>query len=120
MLTLGAPLEPNTTYTLTVSGVADLAGNVLLNGQATVFFGQTAVPAPRDLVVNELLYNEPSGGSPGEYVELFNRTDEAFDLSEFTLADATGLVPRDLVSVIVTAHNGKHLTVRADPASVRN
>ncbi len=38
----------------------------------------------------------------------------------FTLADATGLVPRDLVSVIVTGHNGKHLTVRADPASVRN
>lgn len=38
----------------------------------------------------------------------------------FTLADAAGLVPRELVSVIVTGHNGKHLTVRADPASVRN
>ncbi len=38
----------------------------------------------------------------------------------FTLADATGFAPRDLVSVIVTGHNGKQLTVRAQPASVRN
>lgn len=93
VLTLGSPLEPNTPYTLTVSGVADLAGNVLQNGQAVVFFGQSAVPAPRDIVVNEFLYNEPSGNSPGEYVELFNRTDDVFDLSAFTLADATGSTP---------------------------
>lgn len=38
----------------------------------------------------------------------------------FTLVDARGLAPRDLVSVIVTGHNGKHLTMQAEPASVRN
>ena len=38
----------------------------------------------------------------------------------FTLVDAAGLAPRDLVPVIVTGHNGKHLTMRTDPASLRN
>ncbi|HVK90371.1 MAG TPA: tRNA (N(6)-L-threonylcarbamoyladenosine(37)-C(2))-methylthiotransferase MtaB [Mycoplana sp.] len=38
----------------------------------------------------------------------------------FTLVDATGLAPRDLVPVIVTGHNGKHLTMRTDPAFLRN
>ncbi|QRM53535.1 tRNA (N(6)-L-threonylcarbamoyladenosine(37)-C(2))-methylthiotransferase MtaB [Sinorhizobium sp. BG8] len=38
----------------------------------------------------------------------------------FTLVDATGLNPRDLVPVVITGHNGKHLTMRAEPASLRN
>ncbi|MDX1418605.1 MAG: lamin tail domain-containing protein, partial [Rubricoccaceae bacterium] len=93
LLLLGGPLVPNTTYTLTVSGVADLAGNVLESAQTSLFFGQGARPDAGDVVVNEILYNEPSGTSPGEYVELFNRTDDVFDLSEFTLSDAAGTVP---------------------------
>src|SRR5690606_22477355 len=93
LLTLAVPLQPNTTYTLTVTGVADLAGNVLAEAQATFFFGQGAVPEARDLVVNELLYDEPAANSPGEFVELFNRSDAVFDLSEFTFSDAVGTVP---------------------------
>ncbi|MCF3641310.1 tRNA (N(6)-L-threonylcarbamoyladenosine(37)-C(2))-methylthiotransferase MtaB [Rhizobium sp. TRM95111] len=37
----------------------------------------------------------------------------------FTLADAAGLTPRDLVPVTVTGHNGKHLTLRRETASPR-
>ena len=42
----------------------------------------------------------------------------------FTLVDAAGLRPRDLVPVTITGHNGKHLTMRpliaAGAASLRN
>lgn len=38
----------------------------------------------------------------------------------FTLVEAAGLSPRDLVPVVVTGHNGKYLTVRADSAPLRN
>ena len=42
----------------------------------------------------------------------------------FTLVDAAGLRPRDLVPVTITGHNGRHLTMRplnaADAASLRN
>ena len=32
----------------------------------------------------------------------------------FTLVDAAGLKPRDLVPVTITGHNGKHLTMRPE------
>jgi threonylcarbamoyladenosine tRNA methylthiotransferase MtaB len=42
----------------------------------------------------------------------------------FTLVDAAGLRPRDLVPVTITGHNGRHLTMRpvriTDPAPLRN
>jgi hypothetical protein len=92
VLNLAVPLEPNTAYVLTVTGVADVAGNVLASAQTGVFFGQGAEPGPRDLVVNEILFNEPSQGSPGEFVELYNRSGAVFDLSAFTLGDEGGAV----------------------------
>jgi threonylcarbamoyladenosine tRNA methylthiotransferase MtaB len=38
----------------------------------------------------------------------------------FTLVDAAGLSPRDLVPVTITGHNGRHLTMRTDTATPRN
>ena len=38
----------------------------------------------------------------------------------FTLVDAAGLKPRDLVPVTITGHNGKHLTMRPETALTRN
>lgn len=90
LLQLATALASPTTYGLTVSGVADPAGNVLQTGEVDFFYGEGSAAAPRDLVVNEILYAEPSDDNPGEYVELFNRTDRSFDLRDFTLNDAVG------------------------------
>ncbi len=90
LLALATPLTGPASYTLTVQGVADRRGNVLDSATTTFFFGQGSAAGPRDLVVNEFLYDEPSTNNPGEFVELFNRTDRAFDLREFTLNDAVG------------------------------
>ena len=42
----------------------------------------------------------------------------------FTLVDAAGLKPRDLVPVTITGHNGRHLTMQPvngpGPAPLRN
>jgi hypothetical protein len=89
-LTLAAPLTGPATYTLTVTGIADLAGNVLVAAQTTFFFGQGDAPQPGDLVINEFLYDPPGADNPGEYVELYNRSDRTFDLRDFTLNDAVG------------------------------
>jgi len=85
-LNLAAPLAEGTRYTLTVTGIADLVGNVLDEASTPFFFGEGEVPAPRDLVVNEIQFQSPLGND-GEYVELYNRSDANFDLSEFTLND---------------------------------
>ena len=87
-LTLAMPLTEGTRYTLTVTGIADVVGNVLDEASTPFFFGEGEVPAPRDLVVNEIQFQSPLGND-GEYVELFNRSDANFDLSEFTLNDAS-------------------------------
>ena len=89
-LTLATPLPGLGTYTLTASGLSDRAGNVLASGSVAFAFGEGAAADPRDLVVNEFLYDEPSADNPGEFVELFNRTDKTFDLADFTLNDGTG------------------------------
>ncbi len=90
VLALATPLTGPARYTITVQNVADVAGNAIETATATLFFGDGAVPAPRDLVINEFLYDEPTSDNPGEFVELYNRSDQTFDLSEFTLNDNTG------------------------------
>lgn len=89
-LTLGTPLPGLGTYTLTARGISDRAGNVLTEGSFTFGFGEGDTPEAFDLVINEFLYDEPATDNPGEFVELFNRTDKTFDLSDFTLNDGTG------------------------------
>ncbi|GAB5534362.1 MAG: hypothetical protein Rubg2KO_06110 [Rubricoccaceae bacterium] len=89
-LTVAPALTGPAEYTLTVRNVADLRGNAITSEQATFFFGMGDAASPRDLVINEFLYDEPSTNSPGEFVELVNRSDKTFDLREFTLNDGTG------------------------------
>ncbi|HEX8384831.1 MAG TPA: lamin tail domain-containing protein, partial [Rubricoccaceae bacterium] len=91
-LVLPSPLAGPATFTLTVSNISDLAGNTLTSAQTTFFFGQFAVPAPRDIVVNEVMFDPPSPQPSGnEWVELVNRTaDRTFDLAALRFADAGG------------------------------
>ena len=89
-LALAAPLAGPAQVTLTTQNVADARGNASGTQTTTFFFGQGSAAGPRDLVINEFLYDEPTTDNPGEFVEVFNRTDRAFDLRQFTLNDGTG------------------------------
>ena len=85
-LTLAAPLAPGS-YVLRVRGVADRAGNVL--AEASAAFEVTApgpAAAPGDVVVNEIFYDPPTAGL--EFIEIFNRSDQAFELERFRISDA--------------------------------
>ncbi|WP_412062854.1 lamin tail domain-containing protein [Rubrivirga sp. IMCC45206] len=116
VLALATPLAGPRTYTLTVQGIADVRGNVLTSATATFFFGQGAVPAARDLVINEFLYDPPSGANPGEYVELFNRTDQPFDLRDFTLNDSTG-DPEPITTGAIFVEPGGYAVIVDDGAA---
>ena len=82
-LTLATPLTPGD-YTLTVSGVSDLRGTVQPGVSLAFAFVRFEAPAPGDLVVNEIMYSPVDSG---EYVEILNASDQAFDLSRLALAD---------------------------------
>lgn len=89
-LTLGAPLAGPAAYTLTVREVADAAGNAIGTAQVAFFFGTFATPTPRDLVVNEVMFDPPPGQpSTNEWVEILNRSERTFNLADLRFADSS-------------------------------
>lgn len=81
-LLLGRALTDQTTYTLTVSNLEDLAGNVTTAGITFDYF-ILQTPAPGDLLINELLFNPQTGGS--DFLELYNPSDKVLDLDGLRL-----------------------------------
>jgi len=72
-------------YTLVVSGVADSRGNVLEEGQASFSYFVPETPAPKEVVVSEIMYAPPTASN--EFVELYNRSDKTIDLGRLQIAD---------------------------------
>ncbi|WP_181304651.1 lamin tail domain-containing protein [Rufibacter sp. XAAS-G3-1] len=82
-LTLSTPLRENEQYTVTVQNLKDCAGNALVPQQQTVLL--PAIPAPSDMVINEILFNpRPSGV---DFVELVNRSAKHLNLRNWKLAN---------------------------------
>ncbi len=82
-LSLSHPLSEGVVYKVEVAeGITDCAGNGLEN-----FVVPVAVPlqaGPSDMVINEVLFNPPPGGS--RYVEIYNRSENVFDLRDCLVA----------------------------------
>ncbi len=92
-ITLAAPLQPKTVYTITVLGVSDCSGN---NIQAENFvrFGVAEYPDSGDVIINEVLFNPESFGS--DFVELYNKSNKIIDLKNFLIVE-TDFAKRDSV-----------------------
>ena len=77
--------------TLTIAGIQDAAGNISPTaGHDFVYFNP--VPArPRDIIITEIMADPtPIQGLPdAEFVEIFNRSQDPFDLTGWTLTDGT-------------------------------
>jgi Lamin Tail Domain/Bacterial Ig-like domain len=85
LLTLNQAMQLRTRYALTVgAAVRDCAGN-LVPATDTAFVGLAEKPEKQDIVINEVLFNPPTGAA--RYVEFYNRSNKVFDWSEFILSD---------------------------------
>ncbi len=85
LLLLSNPLQANQTYTITVQGLTDCAGNSIgVMNQAPL--GLSEVAEMGDLVINEILFNPVSGGS--DFVELYNTSNKIVQLFGWSLANA--------------------------------
>ncbi|RYG03720.1 MAG: hypothetical protein EOO02_07775 [Chitinophagaceae bacterium] len=76
-------LKPGTTYQLTASSIADCSGNII-GSHNTVSFGLPGKVIPGDLVINELLFNPPPGGT--DYVEVYHNGKSVIDIGKIFLA----------------------------------
>ncbi|MFZ1691564.1 MAG: lamin tail domain-containing protein [Flavobacteriales bacterium] len=91
-ITLSPAMANNTTYTVTVSDVQDLANNACVNQQANFSLVVPDAPVYRDVVINEFMADpSPVVGLPdAEFVEFYNTTtDKTFDLAGWKFTDGT-------------------------------
>lgn len=88
LLTFITEFPEGVTLNLTIDQVADMAGNVTDNLTLPFSFYTTS---EYDVLITEIFADiEPQLGLPlGEYVELYNTTDVAIDLTGFKLLDGT-------------------------------
>lgn len=80
--------EAGKNYTLNVSGIKDLSGNVIVPVQTDFSY---YLPLPFDVVINEIMADpSPPVGLPDyEYLELLNRTNSAINLDGWKLIVGT-------------------------------
>jgi hypothetical protein len=93
-LYLSQELASEQAYTLTVNGLQDIFGNTLKQTSRELNFVAFSIAERANIVINEFLYRRESAGSP-EFVELFNRTAQNFDLSGWVLGDASTMAKLD-------------------------
>lgn len=89
-LVLGTSLVNGTNYSVTATGVQDLAANVGAPSSASFTYVVPATAALRDVVINELMADPtPVVGLPeAEFLELLNTTtDRTFELEGWTIDD---------------------------------
>ncbi len=79
-------------YTLTTNNVADVAGNPSGSQTFNFSYWQTGGGNAFDILINEIFadYSPVVGLPEAEYVELYNRSDNAINLFEYVFSDRTG------------------------------
>lgn len=81
---LSTPLAAGTPYTLTISGIADTAGNVMTSTYPFVIgFGSANHP----IVLTEIMYNPPEAGTDTlEFLEFYHNGSSPIDMGGFVIS----------------------------------
>lgn len=99
--TLQQPLTNGVTYRAEFSGFADLAGNTMTITERAIRFFQPGIAKRRSVLITEIFADPtPQLGLPAaEYVEVFNSSEEPFDLTGWKLSDgaSTGTLPSSIL-----------------------
>ena len=97
VINIESELVNNQSYLVTISGITDIFGNVMVSTEMELRFLKLSDVSRDDVVINEILYRRKDAGGP-QFVELINRTDKNFDLTGWTLSNSTGSerLPDDL------------------------
>ncbi|TNE59648.1 MAG: hypothetical protein EP344_08400 [Bacteroidetes bacterium] len=111
------PLEAGVVYHIWADqGLEDCSGNPVTGGD-TILMGLPEMPAPADIVINEILFNPASGGT--DFVECYNRSQKIFNLEEFFLANFQGGSDIEPVGWKRLFFPGEYLVFTSNPADIR-
>ena len=102
-------LQPNTDYTLFLSGtVSDCGGNAFLINDE-IPFGRNDPPSYFDLVINEILTN-PFDDENADYLEIYNRSNHIIDLKDVKIGYGGDTLPQ---KAVIAASKGWQLLPKA-------
>ena len=91
ILELDAPLQNAMNYTLSISQISDLSGNVMLPETKNVYYIIAEQPDKGEVIINEIMSNpSPVFGLPEiEYIEIYNKSHKYFNLENWIVTDGT-------------------------------
>ncbi|MEL6253768.1 MAG: lamin tail domain-containing protein [Bacteroidota bacterium] len=103
ILSLANPLVSGNSYSIEVSSLSDLAGNLIQGTQSQNFdYLEIETAAAFDVVINEIFADPtPSQGLPeAEFLELFNRSNKVLDLQNWSISNGStvGLLPAHVLN----------------------
>jgi hypothetical protein len=90
-LTFGAAFTNGLQNTIIVNGVQDVAGNAISGGTANFTYLNFSTPAFKDVIINEIMVDVnpvPAGVPAKQYIELYNRSSNYFNLNGWQFSDA--------------------------------
>lgn len=109
------PFQNGNTFTITIKDVTDIAGNAMAKAEKNFLYFEAAPAHFKDVIITEFCADpSPQVGLPeAEFVELYNRSENPFDLSGWTLTDETS--SGELTSFILLP--GQYLILTSSNAS---
>lgn len=116
-IVLAAPLQPNTTYTLTVKNTLE---DCLGNQVAGAFSLRLALPEPiaaGDLLINEVLFDPATGGS--RFIELYNHSGKVVNTGDLNIASLDDISNQvSPVQVNFLLFPGEYVAFTESPADI--
>jgi hypothetical protein len=121
ILNLGVSIENGQTYSITVSGIRDCAGNTIQQDFNSVSFGVPEAANAVDVVINELLFNPKPFGV--DFIEIYNRSNKYLNLKNWNIGNyengtATNL--RTITTDDFLLPPGSILAFTVDPLTVKS
>ncbi len=113
-------IQANTVYTISISGLADCAGNEIAAG-TNLRSGMMTEANPGDVVINEVLFDPPAEGA--DYVELYNRSNRIFNLRQLLISNRSSSTANPGTANALSAEDrpffpGEYLLLSPDTAWV--
>ena len=114
-LRLGAAMQANTVYNITVNNVTDCKNNSIGSKNKTKI-GLPVDAALSEMVINEILFNPKSGGD--DFVEFYNRSNKIIDANKLYVANrnTSGVIvsPKLISPIPYYIFPGDYLVVTED------
>ncbi|MBX2964950.1 MAG: lamin tail domain-containing protein [Cyclobacteriaceae bacterium] len=85
LIEVASPVMAQQTYAVTVNHVRDCSGNLIRESASTVSFGFPEEAQPRDVVINELLFNPKPFGV--DFIEVYNRSAKYINLKNWGIGN---------------------------------